>query len=259
MRALDAIRSLRRIGRSVLARRRAFHAHVLSVGPAKGLKFCTGLAERDYATGDNEIPVQEAIASELHPGGIFYDIGANVGFLTVLAARLVGPTGHVYALEPVPANVRFIHRNLKVNALRNVAVLPVAASSDSGRRVLRLAEYSGGSALDSVEAPPDTIGSLEVDAVSIDDLILNGKAKPPTFVKIDVEGAEHEVLQGMSATLKGYRPHVLYELDGPADDAIQPKSEACERLLRMHRYEVSRLPDSYPGHRWKVRHYIARP
>ena len=125
------------------------------VGPGRGLHFDPGPSNADYASGDNELPVQQALVDHLRPGAVFYDVGANVGFLTVLGARLVGPHGAVYAFEPVASNALYVHRNAEANRFAQVQVLEKAVSNRNGRGDLNLAKYSGGAALASVEAPPD--------------------------------------------------------------------------------------------------------
>ena len=81
------------------------------------------MSNPEYAIGNNELPVQEAIEGWLQPGDIFYDIGTNVGFFMVIAARKVGKNGHVYAFEPLPANVEVIRHNIMMNGFKNITLL----------------------------------------------------------------------------------------------------------------------------------------
>lgn len=229
------------------------------VGPGRGLHFDPGPSNADYASGDNELPVQQALVDHLRPGAVFYDVGANVGFLTVLGARLVGPHGAVYAFEPVASNALYVHRNAEANRFAQVQVLEKAVSNRSGRGELNLAKYSGGAALASVEAPPDAAGTQAVDLVTIDEVISRDGLKPPDVVKIDVEGAELEVLQGMETTARRYRPVIVVEVDAAEIGLLRRKQAACEQWLRDHGYQVHELPDSYAGIRWLVRHIVATP
>ena len=86
-------------------------------GPGRGLRINLHGSAVVFATGMAERPMQEALARELRPGATFFDIGANVGFVTVLAARLVGPGGRVIAFEPVPQNAAAIRENLALNGI----------------------------------------------------------------------------------------------------------------------------------------------
>jgi FkbM family methyltransferase len=132
------------------------------------------------------------LAASLRPGGVFVDVGANVGFHTVAAARLVGGAGHVYAVEPQPWALDLLRANVWRHGLANVSVLPYAASDASG--TLRLSVEPGHrSGARIAEA-----GDLEVDAARLDDLL------PDVVVdvlKVDVEGAEPLVLRGARAIL----------------------------------------------------------
>jgi FkbM family methyltransferase len=229
------------------------------VGPGRGLHFDPGPSNSDYASGDNELPVQQALEENLRANSVFYDVGANVGFLTVLGARLVGPHGKVYAFEPVASNAAYVRMNARANGFAQVEVIEKAVSNRSGQGQLNLANYSGGAALASVEAPPDANGSQAVDLVTIDEAIARDGLEPPGVVKIEVEGAELEVLQGMEATAKQYRPVVVVEVDAAEIGALQRKQAACNQWLREHGYQVRELPDSYPGIGWLVRHVVATP
>jgi FkbM family methyltransferase len=229
------------------------------VGPGRGLRFDPGPSNADYASGDNELPVQQAMVDHLRPGAVFYDVGANVGFLTVLGARLVGPQGTVYAFEPVALNVAYVDRNCQANGFAQVKIIEKAVSNRRGKGELNLAKYSGGAALASVEVPPDAAGSQTVDIVTIDDAIARDGLKPPDVVKIDVEGAELEVLQGMGMTAKRHRPVVIVEVDAADIGLLRRKQAACEQWLRDHGYQVRELEDSYVGIRWLVKHIVATP
>lgn len=229
------------------------------VGVGTGLRFDPGSSNPAYASGDNELPVQHALAQYLAPGGVLYDVGANVGFLTVIGARLVGAAGAVYAFEPVPSNAAFVRRNAELNEFRNVTVIEKAVSFASRKGELTLAQYSGGAVLSTIAAPPDAAGRLSIELVSIDDLVFRDRMRPPAMVKIDVEGAELEVLRGMSRTMRELKPIILYELDDAASEPLRRKREACEQFVHALGYRVSALEDSYPNLRWLVKHFVATP
>lgn len=228
-------------------------------GVGRGLRFDPGPSNPDYATGRNELPVQLALAEHLGAGDVFYDVGANVGFFTVIAARLVGEAGHVYAFEPVAGNAALIRRNAALNRFRNVTVVERAVSEHSGPGQLRLAHYSGGAALATVPPPPDAAGIVAVTLTSLDDAIRHEGRRQPSLVKVDVEGAEAEVLRGMTWTLQHVRPLVVCEIDDERVESFDRKRMACEELLRAAGYETTRLEASYPHIRWLVGHVLGVP
>jgi hypothetical protein len=98
-----------------------------------------------------------------------------------------------------------------------------------------------------------------VAATSIDRLVFDAGMTPPTVVKIDVEGAEMEVLRGMSKTCAVHRPAIVCEIDAGVMEDFQAKHEACAGFLRELGYQVRDLDDSYAGGNWLVGHLMATP
>lgn len=228
-------------------------------GIGAGLKFNVGDASLDYALGTNELPVQQALAKSLKPGDVFYDIGANIGFFTVIGAKLVAPSGQVYAFEPVPENAALVRQNARVNHFSTVTVLEKAVSHSRGAEELLLAHHPGGATLATAGKPPDLKGAMTVDLVSIDALVAEQVIKPPTVVKIDVEGAEIDVLCGMIQTIQDYKPKILYEIDDENEASLMRKSYEVEAFVQAFGYQIETLEESYPGAGWHVKHAIAMP
>ena len=105
---------------------------IIAKGLGKGLRFNAGNSNGGYLLGTSEPDVQEALAKLLKPGMVFFDIGANVGYLTILAARLVGPSGSVVAFDPVPDHAACIRRNAAMNRFEHVSVRPEAIGGENG-------------------------------------------------------------------------------------------------------------------------------
>jgi FkbM family methyltransferase len=255
---------------SLRERVRPARAGVIAEGPARGLRFNPGPGDARYATGAIEQPVQAALAERLRPGDTLLDVGANVGFLAVVGAALVGATGRVIAFEPVPANARQIRRNKRLNRLRQLEVVETAVGDRTGQAVLVLARHAGGAALADVERPPDACGELTVPIVRLDDWLASRPGLWPALVKIDVEGAELQVLRGLAATLVAgpgttppptgrTRPALLIEVDDATADGASRKAEACAGFCAERGYHVRRLPDSCPDLEWQVIHLLATP
>jgi FkbM family methyltransferase len=229
-------------------------------GRAAGLKLAGWVAaDPDFGRGVYELPIQDAIATALSDGDVFYDVGANIGFFSLIAARAVGSGGHVYAFEPVPRNAAAIRRSLALNGFDRIDVYAVAVGARSGRSALRLARHIGGAALVSTDPPPDLCGELAVDVVALDEAIARWRLRPPSLVKIDVEGAELEVLQGMTRTLQTVRPTVIYEIDAAAVESLERKAAALAGFMKAFDYDLKALPAAYSDATWQVRHMQARP
>ncbi|HVM06680.1 MAG TPA: FkbM family methyltransferase [Acidimicrobiales bacterium] len=228
-------------------------------GVGEGLAMGTAHSSADYADGTNELPVQEVVRDSLAPGGVFYDVGANVGFFGLIAARIVGRAGAVYAFEPLPHVAAEARANADRNRLANVEVLEVAAGDREGTASLVLTRHPGGATLSEADVGDDAVGRVTVRTVRLDDLVAAGTIRPPDAVKIDVEGVELEVIDGLRRTIAECRPVIVCELDAAtrarADEKVRGAAEALSGLG----YDVRRLPSSYEGSGWHVVHVVARP
>jgi hypothetical protein len=91
-------------------------------GAGKGLRFNPGCANAGYLLSTAEPEVQQALKMIVVPGTVVYDLGANVGFVTVIAASLVGPSGRVVAFEPVPDNFQWLQHNVRLNGFSQVLI-----------------------------------------------------------------------------------------------------------------------------------------
>ena len=96
----------------------------VEAGPAQGLWLeLNPRTGQNYLRGGAELTVQKILAERLHPGMVFYDLGANIGLFTLLAARLVGDSGKVFSFEPDPENAARLRRNIQRNGFANVTVV----------------------------------------------------------------------------------------------------------------------------------------
>ena len=240
------------------ARKAARSRRVVTVhdGPAAGLRIGLRHASADYGRETNELPVQMAFQDHVRAGHTVYDVGSNVGFFALLAARLVGEQGAVHAFEAVPACSSALQQNVRRNGFTNVAVHALAVSDRIGDVELMQGHHPGGATISAPDRPRDYRASLIVPSVTIDGMVAGG-IEPPDFVKIDVEGAEVEVLRGMAATIERHGPVVLCELDDPTDAGIDAKVGRVSALLEGYGYEVRTLDRSYESSRSRVVHLLA--
>ena len=168
--------------------------------------------------GTYEPHVSEELLRLLQPGSVFVDVGASVGYFTILAARAVGPKGRVIACEPGPQNHSALLLNTVVNDLDNVRILPCAVSDTAA--VLLYHHLGGGNgAISAFDGTPESLGTRElVQARRLDD-ILEGEPRVDV-VKIDVEGAEGRVIAGATQTLRRHAPTLLFEFSPPGLEAV---------------------------------------
>jgi FkbM family methyltransferase len=129
---------------------------------------------------------------------------------TSALAKQVGPTGQVVAFEPLPRNIDLLRQNIELNEIRNIRVLELAASDQSGKAVIRFAENLYTASMVWHRNNPSAT-ELSIQTVAVDDLVATGDLAYPTFVKIDVEGAEGAALLGMRRTLAGSNPVLFVE------------------------------------------------
>jgi FkbM family methyltransferase len=186
------------------------------------------------AFGNLETAVQEAMVRHLGPGGVFYDVGANLGFFSLLAAHLVGlDQGQVYAFEAAPDNARAIRANAELNSIPNITVIDKAVSSRAGTGRLQIVDDQSWSKLEEYGEHPYTERVIDIELVAIDDLLRAGALAPPTAVKIDVEGAEIAVLDGMRETLERHQPAVICELHGTHGEFLAAMRNHGYRLINL--------------------------
>ncbi len=186
------------------------------------------------AFGNLESAVQEALVRHLGKGGVFYDIGANLGFFSMLGAHLAGlDDGQVYAFEAAPDNAEAIRANARLNGISNISVIDKAVSAHSGRGRLQIVDDQSWSKLAEYGEHPYTESVLEVELVAIDDLLAAGELRPPTLVKIDVEGAEIAVLDGMRATIERHRPAIICELHGTHTEFVATMTAHGYRMINL--------------------------
>jgi FkbM family methyltransferase len=184
--------TLRRLAKSciVLALGRETRPRKILRGLASGYWIRVSPVDRlGYLLGTDEPHLQRIIREHVATGDTVYDIGANIGYVSLSLAKSVGPAGRVIAFEPVPKNVDDFRESIKINQLTNVRLLEFAASDQPGEAVIRIAENLSTASLVWHRKNSDAI-QLSVRTVQIDELVESGDLGYPKFVKIDVEGAE---------------------------------------------------------------------
>jgi FkbM family methyltransferase len=197
-------------------------------GPLRGRRWIAGAATHGCWLGTYERFVQRIFVEHVRPGDVVYDVGANAGFFTLLASTLAGPSGAVYAFEPMERNLRYIREHLRLNRVANVHVVAMAISDRVGPVRFAAADNP---AMGGLAAG----GDMEVQSTTLD--ALASTIAPPSFIKMDIEGAEHAALTGAAALLRSARPVILLSEHG------WEQHERCGRLLESLGYELKLLVD----------------
>ena len=167
------------------------------------------------------------------------DIGANIGIYTVVLASLVGPSGHVLAVEAASANIRALQRNIALNDFDNVTLAHTAVGDREGTVQFGLHSDPGRS---SMVAETDRFESVSV--TRLDSLVAS---RPVRFVKIDIEGAEPLALLGADAILSQDRPAIQFESTSGAHRVYGYEPGLLWRLLvERYGYQILRSPDMEP-------------
>ena len=166
--------------------------------------------------GTYEPELRALMRRYLVPGGVAVDIGANVGWHTLLMARLIGPTGRVLAVEANPSVRARLSEHLQANHLSNVTIVASALGDQPGRLRFLAPPVDAFGAGDGHVAGEKDKGSqhiVETEVTTLDVLAEQEMLQRLDFVKIDVEGFEWPVLQGASATFAKFRPVVCFEFN----------------------------------------------
>ncbi|MGS2589022.1 FkbM family methyltransferase [Streptomyces hebeiensis] len=207
-----------------------------------------------YLFGIWEPHMTRWLRTRLRPGDTFVDVGANIGYFSVLASRLVGADGQVVAVEASPTFHERLSQHLRLNDCRNVRALN-AAVSDSRKTltfVLASSANMGANSIVPYDGPAES--SFDIEARPLADLLDPAEIARARVIKIDVEGAEGAVVRGMAAMLDQLRPDAEISVE-VTPDRMALLGDSVEELLttmRSHGFHVYRLandyaPASYPA------------
>lgn len=215
---------------------------VIAGGVLAGWKAALDLqSEKDYWLGTYEPELQAAAARLIQPGMTVYDVGANIGYISLLAARLNAPNGRLFAFEALPANIARLERNIALNQLQGRVIVQHAAVVSQSAPVTFLMHQSGamGKAQGSAGREEAYQQSIQVDGLALDDFIFSRQNPAPGLVKMDIEGGEGQALRGMARALKECPPIFLIELHG------QQAAREVWQQLSANRYTLCRMRPDY--------------
>jgi FkbM family methyltransferase len=184
----------------------------------------------------------------LKEGMTFIDVGANEGFYSLFASKLVGNEGEVISIEPDPSMLERLRKNIMLNGIQNISIVPCAASFYSGVDNLSIAEYGheGQTALGTCVPNPlvKTRKIIKTPVKSLDEILSEREVKNVHFVKIDAEGSELHVLKGAEQIIRASKPILQLEINDRALEAQNSSSEELIKLLQSWDYQAYRFGES---------------
>lgn len=191
-----------------------------------------------YQTGVWEPEVTGAFRALVKPGDVVFDIGGDAGYYSLLFARGTTASGKVYVFEPIPKGIQRIEENARLNAFDHIEVIGTALGSKPGSFVLEKPFEDSRINLQKQEPGPDDI---LVQVVRFDDLAAERSLPRADLIKIDVEGAEMEILRGMENYVATHRPAFAIELHPHLLPQFGASVEDVTSWLRTRGYKLTAL------------------
>lgn len=185
----------------------------------------------DFIVGAYELECTRALRENLRDKSVCFDVGANLGYFSILMSRLVGNDGHVVAFEPMPDTFEVLEENIRINGLQNVVAVAAAVGDRSGsiellsqpdQRFTKTASVVGYRLEGAAQ-------KTSVRSIRLDELIADGE-RSPDLIKIDVEGGEFGVLNGARELLSKRRPTLIVEIHGWGSEASQQVLKLLDEL-----------------------------
>jgi FkbM family methyltransferase len=212
--------------------------HRLVVDPGDTLRL--------YSKGVYEPFETSLFEQEVRSGDVVLDLGANIGYYTLIFASRVGPAGHVYAFEPDPENAELLRRNVELNGYRNVTAVEAAVSDEQQTLTLYLSDESKAHRIYDAGGGR---GTATVEAVRLDDWFAqHGETARIDIVKMDIEGAEGLAFAGMRGLVARTRPRLLVTEFQPRSLArCGTEPAAYLAALRAAGYALYEIPRDATG------------
>jgi len=199
--------------------------------------------EKDYWLGIYEPDLQRVIKDLVKPGWVVYDVGANIGYISLLLAQAVQDSGHIYAFEALPDNFTRLQTNIRLNSLEDRITALHAAVIDASKPVTFMVGPSNGMGKVVGSAGRQEVvyeQTLTVPGISLDETVYQTGHPAPQAVKMDIEGGEVLALPGMRRVLQEAHPLMLLELHGPES------AQVAAQILRETGYRLYSMGPGYP-------------
>ncbi len=219
---------------------------LITVTLDKGMRMRLDLADAEqrkvYFFGHYHERYEAAlVATVLDPGEVFWDVGANVGYFSLVAAARVGDSGQVLAFEPGAAALARLTENVSLNPVKHIRIYNLAVADRNGEATLYRAEGIADSSASLFAAAAGAAAGETCATVALDSLLKRDTLTPPEFIKLDVEGAELAALKGAAAILAAARPLLLVEMEDRNLRAAGVSKAAIQAFLKEYGYRPAHL------------------
>jgi FkbM family methyltransferase len=216
---------------------------IVAGGPLRGTHLLLNLyEEKEYWLGTYEPNLQSALTDWIKPGWIIYDVGANIGYISLLISKMIGKEGKVIAFEALPANVERLKANLSMNQeTSNVLIVPAAVTNVQSKVRFLISNSCAAGKVDG-SAGHHGIYQNEVDVpgITLDHFIYDQGNPIPHMIKMDIEGGESLALGGMTHLLSTIKPLMMIELHGSEANQI------VWNTLCQAQYKLYHIKKGYP-------------
>lgn len=182
-----------------------------------------------------EIKRMQFLKKHISAGDMVLDIGANCGQISLFLSHLVGQNGVVHSFEPLDYPFSLLKKNINLNSIKNIKFHNLAVSNKKGEEnFIMKDELSNGGVVESKYNINSNKKTLTIDSISIDEFCSIHNIKP-TFIKIDVEGAAHKVLEGAIKTIIEFKPLIYIEMH------LVEEQIAVKEILQGNNYKLKTI------------------
>lgn len=196
--------------------------------------------------GSYALLIVETMKRFLRPGDVFLDVGANIGYLSAVAADLVGPRGQVHCFEPVPAYHERLSRLAELNPEYSITANACAAGETPGTCTIYVTREPGQNTLvRAYKTAPEIVATMDVPVVRLDSYLETQRVGRVALIKIDAEGFELPVLEGLQGTFErsGHHPPIICEIAPPAYRLLGRRVRELETFMARYGYTARDLVD----------------
>ena len=189
--------------------------------------------------GIYEETLTKVVMNEIKKGDVVLDLGANIGYYTLIIAKIVGENGHVFAFEPEPSNFDLLKKNVTVNNYRNVSLEKIVISNKNGNVRLYLSKANTGEHRIYLSNPGKN-NFINVEMKTLDEYFKNNSIIDKiSFIKMDVEGSEIGAIKGMNSILENKKLTIMLEFDPRQIQNYGASPEDLLNILDKHGFDFS--------------------